>query len=62
MKFLITWDIGYGRSHEVVEVDDEDAAHMAAYEAAKEEFEQNADYSCLGEATPELLEEYEGDL
>ena len=61
-KYIITWDIGYGRSHELVEAASEEAASAIAYENAREEFESNADYGCIGEATEELLEEYEGDL
>ena len=43
-KFIISWDIGYGRSHEIIDARDLDMARMAAYEQAREEFENSADY------------------
>ena len=61
-KYIIMWDNGFGSSYAVVEAADADDAGKIAYENAREDFEQQADYRCLGEATPELLEEYEGDL
>lgn len=44
-KFIITWDTGYGPSSEVVEAADEDQATKKAYEAWRQQAEDNADYS-----------------
>jgi hypothetical protein len=57
-RYIVRWDVGWGESFDTVEADTEDNAQMAAYALAKEEFESNADYSVVGEATPELLEEH----
>jgi uroporphyrinogen-III synthase len=57
-KYVIMWDVGYGPSYEAVEAADKEAAQKWAYEAAREEFESNANYPCIGEATEELCEEY----
>jgi hypothetical protein len=57
-KYIIFWNCGYGSNYEIVEVADEEAASGYAYEAAKEDFESNVDYKCIGEATKELCEEY----
>lgn len=43
-KFIITWNIGYGDSAQTIEAKDQEAADKAAYEAAREEFENNASY------------------
>ena len=44
-KFIIKWDIGYGENAEAIEADDIEKARNAAYEAAREEFENSAAYS-----------------
>lgn len=44
-KYFIKWDSGFGENYYVEEHDDEDAARDAAYEAAREEFENSASYS-----------------
>lgn len=58
MKFIIKWNAGYGDNYDEVEAKDEDAANNMAYEACREEWENSADYSVVGEATDELREEY----
>jgi hypothetical protein len=57
-KFVVHWNIGYGDNYEIADTDDEEAAALWAYNSALDEFENSANYGCLGEATPELLEEY----
>jgi hypothetical protein len=57
-KFIVNYNIGYGNNYEITEQADEEAAEQYAYEAALEDFENSAMYECLGEATPELIEEY----
>lgn len=44
-KFIITWNTGYGASHEIVEADTPVLANDIAYERWREEAENNADYS-----------------
>jgi hypothetical protein len=43
-KWIITWNIGYGECASIVEADDEEQAGKQAYEAAREDFENSADY------------------
>lgn len=43
-KWIITWDTGFGASSEVVEAADEDQATKMAYEAWRQQAEDNADY------------------
>lgn len=57
MKYLISWNVGYGDAYEVVDVESEDEAGEAAYEAWKEDAESNADYSAEP-LTKELAEEH----
>jgi len=58
MKFIISWDAGYGDSHEEVDVENEEEALKWAYENWKEEAESSAVYGVVGEATDELREEH----
>jgi hypothetical protein len=44
-KWIITWNAGYGDNSEVVKAASENDAESMAYEAAREEFENNAEYS-----------------
>jgi len=55
-KYLISFNAGWGENAAVHECDDAEEAQKLAYELAREEFENNADYS--GKLlTPELAEE-----
>lgn len=58
MKYIIKWNAGYGDSFEEVEARTEEEALMIAYEAWREEAENNADYGVVGEATEDLREAY----
>ena len=58
MKYIITWDYGYGTNYDVVEAVDYKEAEKIAYEQWREGAESIADYGVEGEATEELLEEY----
>lgn len=42
--YRIYWDAGYGRNSETIEASDHQEAVNNAYEAAREDFENNADY------------------
>lgn len=44
-KFLITWNVGYGESVEVAVAPSKERADEVAYEAWKEEAENQSDYS-----------------
>lgn len=44
MKYIITWDAGYGKRHEIIEVDSQEEADQWAYDNWKEEAEINANY------------------
>ena len=44
-RWIITWDIGYGARSEVIDAVDEESAQKLAYEAARQDFEDCADYS-----------------
>ena len=55
MKYLITWDNGYGENWEVVECDSHSEADQMAAEAFENEIEW--DYQAQ-ELTDELREEY----
>jgi hypothetical protein len=55
--YVINYDIGMGIIYHVVDAIDEDEASKIAYDMAKEDFEAEVNYGCLGLATPELLEE-----
>ena len=44
-KVIITWNAGYGDSHQVIEAETQDIANEEAYERWREEAESNADYS-----------------
>jgi hypothetical protein len=44
-KFTIRWNVGYGEMTDNVEAEDLSAAMDMAYEAAREDFENYADYS-----------------
>ncbi len=57
-KWIITWNIGYGESAEVVEAETVEKARMEAYDRAREDFENNADYDAVP-YTKELAEDYE---
>ena len=43
-KYIITYNAGWGETAEIIEANTLEKACMAAYEAAREEFENNADY------------------
>ena len=45
MKYIITWNAGYGENYEVIEADSHEEAFKAAYEEWRNEAEDNADYS-----------------
>jgi hypothetical protein len=58
MKFIITWDAGYGDSSEVIEADSLTEALEIAYETAIEEAENNLKYDAVEyseEAEKELM-------
>jgi hypothetical protein len=46
-KWIIIWDAGYGRNYEVVEAETQEEADKAAYEAWREETENNSDYKSI---------------
>ena len=43
-KYIIRWNAGYGDDYEEVDADSEEEAEKMAYEAWREEAENNADY------------------
>lgn len=43
-RYRIFWNIGYGRMTDEVDADSIDQARDHAYEAAREDFESQADY------------------
>lgn len=47
MKYIITWNAGYGSSSQEVEADSLEGANSIAYEIAREEFENNATYDAV---------------
>ena len=57
-SWIISWDTGYGKSHEEIEADTYDEAMEIAYQYWRGEVEANADYDVIGEATDDLREEY----
>ena len=57
-EYIITWDVGYGASFDIVEAEDAEKAQQIAYEYWKDEVESDADYGVVGEATEELKKEY----
>jgi hypothetical protein len=57
-KYLITWNAGWGQNEEVVECNSLEEAEEAAYEAWKQEVENQADYNAQV-LTQELAEEYD---
>lgn len=59
MKFIVRWDAGYGNCYDIAEVENEEEALDYAAECWKEAAESQADYEVIGEATEELLEEYD---
>lgn len=56
-QYIITWDLGYGESAELIEADSYDKALEIAYLQWKDEAESQADYGVL-EATEENKEDY----
>jgi hypothetical protein len=44
-KFIITWDTRFGPSSEVIEAADQEQANKFAYEAWRQQAEDNADYN-----------------
>lgn len=56
-KYLIIWNSGWGEGEEVIEAEGLKEATDAAYEAAKQEFEDNASYEAK-EFTKEVAEEH----
>jgi hypothetical protein len=57
-KYIIKWNCGYGDNYDEIEAENEKEANMAAYEAWREDAENNADYDVIGEATDELRQDY----
>jgi len=57
MKYIIKWNTGFDESAEVIEANNEEEANKIAYEAWREEAENNADYSAE-EYTEEEAENY----
>lgn len=55
-KWIITWNVGYGDSHLIIEADTKEAADQQAFECAREEFENSATYGAE-EYSEELAEE-----
>lgn len=45
MKYLITWDVGYGTNFDTIEADTFEEAEEMAYECWREDAESNANYS-----------------
>lgn len=45
MKYLVTWNCGYGENWEVVDVETQEEAYQAARDYWKEDVESNADYN-----------------
>ena len=43
-KFIIFWDVGFGKIYEIEEAESQDKADEAAYEAWHREAESNAEY------------------
>lgn len=43
-KFVIIWNAGYGENWDCVEAADQEEAQKAAYEAWRDDAENNADY------------------
>jgi len=56
MKYIISWNAGYGDSNEIIEVNSLSDAQEWAYEEWKEEAEASAEYKAE-EYTEELAEE-----
>lgn len=56
-KYIISWNVGYGDSYEVVEAENMEEANKMAYEAWRDEAETNADYKAE-EYTQELADDY----
>lgn len=57
MKYIITWDAGYGESQEVIDADTFEDALDWAGQNWQEEAEQNAKYDAIP-YTEDLAEEY----
>ena len=47
MRFIISWNAGFGPTNEIIECDDFSVAIKEAYEGWKEEVEGNADYNAI---------------
>ena len=56
-SYIVSYNSGFGFLYDVVDAKDEDEASYIAYELAKEDFEMQVDYGCLGLETEELREE-----
>lgn len=57
-KYIIIWDAGYGKSSEVSECKNDEAAQKEAYERWREEAENQSDYEAVL-LTPESAEEHD---
>ncbi len=57
MKFFITWDCGFGASHDVIDAPNMAEAEKAAYEVWREEAENNATYDAEP-LTQEIIEDW----
>ncbi len=56
-KYLIITNAGYGDNEEVIEAENQEDANKAAYEAWREEAENNGEYRALL-LTKEIAEEH----
>lgn len=56
-KFIITWNAGYGESAEIIEAETQQEAEELAYQAWREEAENQSDYQAI-EFTEELADNY----
>ena len=56
-KYIIRYNSGYGDMYEVIEADDDEEAEKAAYQAWRDDVENQADYEAL-DWTEELAEDY----
>ncbi len=57
MKYIATWNVGYGDMHEVFEAGSQEEADKYAYELWRDDAESQADY-CAVKYTKELAEDY----
>jgi hypothetical protein len=58
MKYLITWNAGYGDTYDIVEAKDLDDADKMAYEEWKDEAETQAKYGVENDIPESEWEDY----